>query len=206
MKKQFVAVLSLVLLCSSSMKGGDQKEPEFSVRVDCSSEDVVLEPKKAPENGFFKHINWGNKEYRKFALTGETRISMKPKWEKFIFAFIPKSDGVVRLYLMSNYSSFKKSGDRESYNAHWIYFDDVTISGVDGFVNGGFEQLNGLPVGWTCLGGKHNLPASDIKPHAGKFMTKAWHNQQVSVKLTVKNNVPVTVTFYAMKAYFELGH
>jgi hypothetical protein len=200
-------VVVVLLLASAffTLVAAEKKEPAFHVRIDCYSKTVALEPKKAPENGFLKHYSWGNKESRKFTLTGEAPISATPKWERFVFAFVPLSDGKVTIRLMSNHSSFKKGGSRDSYNAHWIYFDNVKISGAEGCDNGGFEIVNskGLPTGWSCGGGKKNIPDESAKPLSGSKMIKAWHNQGVEITVTVKKNVPVTIVFNAKKAYFE---
>jgi hypothetical protein len=44
--------------------------------------------------------------------------------------------------------------------AHWIYYDNIVVEGVDGFENGDFEVVDAenLPVAWKCKGKEENIP------------------------------------------------
>jgi hypothetical protein len=199
MKNMFIIIMVSVSIVSSFAE--ESNIPEFRARIDCFSQDVGIRAVKAPENGIFRNYSWGLKELRKCCLTGEYPLHDTEEWTEGLFMFMPESDGTVTIRLMSNHSSTR---GKKKYNAHWIYYDDISIIGAE-FSNGSFEELdeNGMPVGWSLYCGKKNLVTGGVQPLSGKVMIKAWHNCSVTVDVKVKKGIPVTIILHAMKAYFE---
>ena len=118
--------------------------------------------------------------------------------QKINFSFTPESSGSIKVSFLSNWS---KTNNKKSRNAHWIYYDTITITGAR-IKNGDFERIvNGKPEGWIC--NKSQLLKNDIHPFSGKYAIKAWHDMRCSQILDVKKGQKITITLYAKAGEFQ---
>lgn len=190
--KKLIATLFLVALTLTSFAAS-------RARIDVSGGKVVLKAVSGPKDGYFKNIHWGKKERRKFNLTGETPYLSADKWTKATFSFIPEADGKVVIKLMSNWS---KSKGKKDMNAHWIYYDMITVEGAT-LKNGDFEKASkGKPAGWSCPSTSQYI-TSGLDFISGKAAVKAWHNMRCSQAITVKKGQKVTINVNAKAGDFE---
>lgn len=193
MRKLFT--LAMLLVFGAAVQAADAV-PVVKARIDINSKDVALKAVSAPEGGIFQNISWGKEEARKFALTGETAPLSADKWLKASFVFMPENDGWITISLMSNWSRDK---DKKNMNAHWVYYDMITVEGCQ-MKNGDFEDAqDGKPDGWSCV--KELYITSDA--FSGKAMVKAWHNQRCAQTIEVKKDQQVTVTVNVKMGEFE---
>lgn len=107
------------------------------------------------------------------------------EWKKGSFTFNPEEDGSLYLQLMGEWASVPE--DRS-----WIIFDKVSATGTT-IPNGDFEE--NLRHWWKC--GKDKLAEIvDENSDNGKKAVKVNHDNPVAVKIEVRKNHPVTVTFF----------
>lgn len=169
----------------------------FKARLDIAGDGkVALKSVSAPNGGFFSNITWGKKENRKFSLFGETAVLPDWEWVKVSFSFIPENDGKIRVILLSNYG--KTNG---KINAHWIYYDMISVKGAE-LLNGDFEKsLGGKPLNWSCK--KNQYITRDFDCISGKAAVKAWHNKPCIQQIIVKKGQKVTITLNVQTGELE---
>lgn len=190
--KTFLSAVLVVSIFTTLVAG-----PAFKSRLDIRGIKVVLKPMSGPKGGYFKNINWGNKEQRNFFLTGETPRLSSNKWSKVSFSFMPENNGRVVIQLMSNWSRARGAKDM---NAHWIYYDMVSAEGAV-IKNGDFEDLvDGKPSYWSC--DKSQVISEDLDFISGEHAVKAWHNKRCTQVINVKKDQKVTITFHAKACKF----
>jgi len=192
------------MVCVMSLSFGvliakEKKEDNLRARIDVAGGDVVnMLPGKASNGCHVENITWGNGETNYFVITCETEKLSFKKWHKFTFSFIPQESGQVSIDLMSNYSN----GGEGQINAHWIYYDDITVKGGK-LINGSFDKImNNFPRGWSGLPKNLVKKASKFRPPSGSYVVKAWHNARVRQVIKVKEKEKVTITFKAMACEF----
>ena len=108
------------------------------------------------------------------------------KWQKRSFTFTPGSDGTCLLLLKAAFNGQNKFHP-------FLHIDQVTLQGAS-LKNGGFEMLDkkGIPLHWQ---GSKNFSAQK-NALEGKNYAKVSFPAGISQFLTVKKDVPVTVTLY----------
>lgn len=194
---KLLTFLGLALISTSVWAA--EKLPTIKARIDVNGRGIVLKPVSGPKGGYIRNINWGKKDLRKFNLIGETAPIGADKWIKASFSFIPEKDSKVTINLMSNYSRDK---GKKQINAHWVYFDMVTVEGSE-LKNGDFEEAkDGKPVGWSC-GRKDVYVTAGAEAFSGKAMVQAWHNIRARQGISVKKGQKVTITVHVKFAKLE---
>lgn len=116
------------------------------------------------------------------------------RWRTFSFRFTPKADARATLFLMGSPDA-------------WTYYDDLRAEGVR-LVNPGFEERSekeNTTPGW---GVQRDKGAAVLRPAdgaaEGMFAAKAHSDARVMQSLSLKKDVPVTITFRA-RAALPLG-
>ncbi len=115
------------------------------------------------------------------------------KWVPFRFTFVPKADGRVRLELRGRPLESKLR--KNKFIPVWTYWDDLRVTGAT-LVNGDFEQGDAAragPVGWHASPQALWVAVPGVAA-SGRRCVKTWFLGAVSQEITVKKDVPVTVT------------
>ena len=104
-------------------------------------------------------------------------------WKEYSFTFNPEADGEIYLQLRGEWA-------KKAENRRWIVYDNITAKGT-ALDNGNFEK--GLKFWWKD-GSKKAVLIDGGLPD-GKKAIKVNHDNPVCLRLKVKKDQPVTVSF-----------
>lgn len=178
MKKTAAAIAALVVAVVAA-----HAAPSNAARVDVTptNDAVELSAIKA-EGGSAGPQGWQKDEAKK-KQTLSSNFPAGIDWKKAVVTFTPLKDGKVNILFMGQWS--KEEEDRS-----WALIDGIQAEGAE-LVNGNFED--GLQGWW--LSGKKQAALSDIAKSGAKAV-KANHDNGVGQTVSVKANVPVTISFW----------
>lgn len=122
------------------------------------------------------------------------------KWGTQTIQFTPAHDGIVELDLNGPWAEARPGVLRQQE----VLWDQLEIKGAE-LSNRGFEeQSDGKPVGWESpwrpYVSKGSWPLEGAAAFEGEHLAASWHGRPLVGKMTVKANVPVTLTLHARAA------
>ncbi len=182
MKHRLFAFLLTAGVVSASAAGAP-------ARIDVNST-IRLEPGAENPDCKVEFMNWKPEAIRRQNLVISTREPVSSEYRKIRFTFVPKEDGKVVLSLRGPYLKSTAGPIKVM-----IDYDEVSAEGAE-IPNGGFETAgkNGVPAGWR-FGGDKETPARVISEAAsGKNAVRVWFNGLANCTLTVRKDVPVTLS------------
>ena len=173
MKTNLFLILVVTLVCSTLSAGSNS-----GARLDVASISgfkVPLMPGNAA-GGKMTNSSSSNTILRAIFPAGD-------EWKEYSFTFNPEADGEIYLQLRGEWA--KKAEDRS-----WVIYDNITARGTT-LANGNFEK--GLKFWWKDGSKKATLLEGGFPD--GKKAVKVNHDNPVCIRLKVKKDQPITVTF-----------
>lgn len=115
------------------------------------------------------------------------------EWTPLSVRFEPRSSGQVELKLMGTYELVP--GSASQIYRQEVLFDALTATGTT-VPNGSFETISGGTIsGWQ--GGVSQSASAAVPVVSGARCARVWHDNPMTVNLTVRAGEPVTLAFYA---------
>ena len=186
--------IAAILLCVSPLFA--QKPVELArISIDGTNDGIIITNSSVCGGGMLEPCSWGPEEKRKQIMTFILPSSGKD-WKSSSLRFTPDKDGQIILSLLGPY--VKENNKLKRIN---VLFDNVTVEG-SAIKNGDFEAAGksaAAPQGWEL--GKtpdgdfaRYLPRSRKRGIDGTAAVMVWTGGMAYQLITVKKDVPVTIT------------
>lgn len=157
-------------------------------RIDVSLSSGEIQFEKSTD----KHVKIAYPHWYKDEVVKKRNITTNLKandqtWTQITIEFTPTQDSNAKIALRGQWNKTKKQ---------WVYFDDISIEGID-LKNTGFEEKGGWKIATA------QLLSDDSIAHAGKAFANVWHDKPAYQSFKVKGGESVKITAWVKFNQFE---